>query len=236
MINKQRLIEEARGLGVDITWDHVQKLDEYCEAVVGTNKHLNLTAITDPRDVEIKHLLDCVELCSLSELSGSVADVGTGAGFPGVVVKVVKPELKMTLIDATKKKLGFIEKTCLELDIDAAVLHGRAEELARGQYREIFDTVCARAVASLVCLAEYCLPLVKIGGHFIAMKGPEAESEIADALYAIEVLGGAKPQIKKVSLPGETERTLITIKKISQTPPYYPRNGKNITKIPLKKR
>jgi len=236
MIDTQRLIEQARGLNVDVTGDQAQKLGDYCTAVLEMNRHLNLTAITDPRDVEVKHVLDCITLCALPELRGRVADVGTGAGFPGVVIKIAKPDLDVTVIDATRKKLGFIETACRRLGIEVTAVHGRAEELARGQHREQFDTVCARAVAPLGSLVEYCLPLVKVGGHFIAMKGPEAASEISDSLYAIETLGGQKPQLVKATLPGDIERTLITIKKISQTPSHYPRNGKNITKSPIKKR
>lgn len=236
MIDIARLIEESTALGVTVTEAQAATLDRYVEHMIETNKNLNLTAITEPRDIEIKHLLDCIALCGVPELTSSVADVGTGAGFPGIVIKVLRPELELTLIDATAKKLGFIERICAELGIEVTTLHGRAEELARGEYREAFDTVVCRAVAPMCSLVEYCLPLVKPGGHLIAMKSPEAAGELAESGYAISLLGGGQPIVENFALPGGIERSFVKIKKISQTPPKYPRNGKNISKSPLKKR
>lgn len=236
MINRSRLIREAKELGADITEQQAETLGRYIEHMVEINKSLNLTAITEPREIEIKHLLDCIAICGLAELRGAVADVGTGAGFPGVVIKSLRPELDVTLIDATAKKLAFIEKTCAEVQLNIKTVHGRAEELARGEYRELFDTVVARAVAPLCSLVEYCMPLVRIGGFFLAMKGPEADEELAESAYAVEQLGGGLTVVENFQLPGQNERCFVKIKKISQTPSKYPRNGKNIAKKPLKKR
>ncbi len=233
MIDKKRLISEAATLGADISEQAAKRLDDYCERLIETNKTLNLTAITDPREVEIKHLLDSSTLLTLEELRGKVADVGTGAGFPGVVLKAARPELSLTLIDATGKKLKFIENAAAETGIEVTTLHGRAEELARGEYRESFDTVTARAVASLPSLLEYCLPLVKAGGHLIAMKGPDAEEEIALSKHALKELSGMVIAKRRFTLPDESERVVVVIKKISQTAPKYPRSGKNISKSPL---
>lgn len=233
MIDTTRLINESAALGFALSEEGAKKLDGYCERLVETNKTLNLTAITEPREVEIKHLLDSLTLLTAEELSGSVADVGTGAGFPGVVIKAAKEELDVTLIDATGKKLRFIENAAGETGIDVKTVHGRAEELARGEYREAFDTVTARAVASLPTLLEYCLPLVKPGGHLLAMKGPDAETEISLSKHALKELGGMVIAKRRFTLPDESERVVIIIKKISQTAPKYPRSGKNIAKSPL---
>jgi 16S rRNA (guanine527-N7)-methyltransferase len=230
------LISEANGLGIALTARQAALLDGYVQKVAEANLRLNLTAITEPREVEVKHLLDCLVLCGLPELRGAVADVGTGAGFPGVVVKISRPELRLTLIDATAKKLRFVEAACAELDISVQTSHGRAEELARGRLREAFDTVVARAVAPLDRLAEYCLPLVKVGGFLLAMKGPDAVAELSGSAAAIAQLGGKAGEGARFVLPGGAERMVVKIKKISQTPPKYPRNGKNIAKCPLKNR
>ncbi len=236
MLNLARLLQEAQEYGVQLTDAQASILDAYCACVVETNRYLNLTAITEPREIEVKHVLDCLTLCAMPELIGSVVDVGTGAGFPGVVLKTVRPALQVTLIDATDKKLRFIAQACEQLGIDVRTVHGRAEELARGAMREQFDTAVARAVAPLGALVEYALPLVKVGGMLLAMKGPEVEQERGEAADAIAILGGSVTAVEKFTLPGEITRAVVKIKKISQTPPNYPRISKNILKIPLKKR
>jgi 16S rRNA (guanine527-N7)-methyltransferase len=236
MIDTARLIRQAAALGVCVTPDQAQLLDRYCQLVVETNRRLNLTAITQPYDMEVKHLLDSLTLCTLPSLRGSVADVGTGAGFPGVVLKIMRPDLRLTLIDATAKKLTFVQQSCERLGLDVTVVHGRAEELARGALREQFDTVVARAVAALPALCEYCLPLVAVGGAFIAMKGPEAAAELADSAYALSQLGARSLVVENFQLPGAITRYACVISKISQTAPKYPRNSNNISKMPLKKR
>lgn len=236
MINKQRLIAEAAELCVAVSPEQAALLDGYCMRLAEANRQVNLTAITDPREMEIKHLLDCLALCRLPELKGPVADVGTGAGFPGVVIQIIKPELDITLIDATGKKLAIVEEICAGLGIGVKTLHGRAEELARGEWRGQFQTIVARAVAPLAALAEYCLPLVRIGGTLLAMKGPEAETEIGEAQFAIAEMGGKLTTVENFELPGGLRRAVVTIKKISQTPAKYPRNGRNIAKKPLKNR
>lgn len=233
MIDTTRFIEEAAALGAAVTPQQAELLARYCAQVVETNRHLNLTAITDPREVEVKHLLDCAAIAPLPVLAGRVADVGTGAGFPGVVLRVLRPDLEVTLVDATAKKLAFVQQACDALGIAVTTLHGRAEELARTQYREHFDTVTARAVAPLPSLAEYCLPLVQVGGYLVAMKGPEAEVELADSAYALAQLGGEPVDIVHFTLPGELRRAAVVLRKTAPTPPRYPRAGKNIAKAPL---
>ncbi len=234
MIDRQRLIREAAALGVALGDDGAGRLDRYVERMVETNKHLNLTAITEPREVEIKHLLDSLCAGALDCVRGRVADVGTGCGFPGVALAALGRGLELTLIDATGKKLRFVEDACRETGIEVRTVHGRAEELARGQYRERFDTVVARAVAALPALCELCLPLVRVGGCMVALKGPDGENELEQAKGAIGLLGGGNVRVEKRLLPENGgERTLVVIEKISQTPTAYPRNGKNIAKNPL---
>ncbi len=233
MIDKERVIAEARALGVELTVKAAHTLDVYCAELIETNEHLNLTAITEPRAVEDKHLLDSLAVLTCPEVRGAVADVGAGAGFPGFVLQAADPSLDVTLIDATGKKLAFCERAGAHAGVSLRTLHGRAEELARGPLRESFDCVTARAVASLPSLLEYCLPLVKKGGHFIALKGPEADEEIAASKKALALLGGALEAVRRYALPDGSKRALVVVKKISQTPSKYPRSGKNISKIPL---
>lgn len=233
MIDRNRLITQAAALGVHVTPRQAELLDKYCAAVIETNREMNLTAITAPRDVEVKHLLDCLSICPLPQLRGKVADVGTGAGFPGAVLAIMRPDLALTLIDATAKKLAFVRQTCDAFGLAVEAVHGRAEELARGAYREQFDAVTARAVAPMAGLLEYCLPLVRVGGHFIAMKGPEAPVELGDSAYALRQLGGRPVQQKEVALPGGITRVIVIIEKTAATPARYPRGGKRISGNPL---
>lgn len=235
MIDKARVRNEAAALEAEIGDDALEKLDRYFELLIKTNETLNLTRVTEPREVETKHILDSLSLLSLPELAGSVADVGTGAGIPGAVLAAARADLALTLIDSTEKKLRFVDKALEECGIKNAVtLHARAEELGRdAKYRQRFDTVVARAVANLASLCEYCLPLVKVGGAFIAMKTERADEELAEAKSAVEELGGELEYIRELTLPDGARRALIVIKKISQTPPKYPRSQKNIAKSPI---
>ena len=234
MIDRERLIQTAAGFGVALSAQQAALLDRYAELLCEKNKVMNLTAITDPDGVEVKHLLDSLLCAAQPEIAGRVADVGTGAGFPGAVIRVLKPEVALTFIDATAKKLGFIEESCAALGLQAETVHGRAEELAhKPEFRERFDCVTARAVANLPALCEYCLPLVKVGGWFVAMKGPEAPAELDQAKAALRALGGEAKELRRFSLPDGSERVLVVVKKISQTSTKYPRSGKNITKKPI---
>ena len=234
MIDKKRLCSMAAQYGIELTDRQLELLDGYAEAVVEKNKVMNLTAITLPEQLEEKHLLDSLLCASLPQLCGKIADVGTGGGFPGTVIKIFKPESELVLIDATQKKLAFIGESCAAIGIELETVHGRAEELARSaEHRERYDCVTARAVANLASLCEYCLPLVRVGGFLAAMKGPEAQAELADAQNALKLLGGKAQQIKSFILPAGDERKIVLIEKISHTPPKYPRSQKNITKCPL---
>ena len=237
MIDKKDLRKGAESFGLALDETALDRFDRYAEALAETNKHLNLTAITDPEGIVTKHFLDSLSVLSVysPKRSARCIDIGTGAGFPGSTLLIARPDLQMTLLDGTQKKLHFVEETLQSMGLYAKILHSRAEEAGqRSEYREQFDLATARAVANLRELSEYCLPFVKVGGTFIAMKSQKTEEEIAEAANAIHLLGGRIDTIHTFSLRDAGERTLILIKKVSQTPPKYPRPSAKIAKQPLK--
>ncbi len=214
----------------------LSRLDRYAELLVEWNEKINLTAITDPEGIVIKHFLDCAMLLTAVEIpeNASVIDVGTGAGFPGVVLKIFRPDIRLTLLDGLNKRLVFLNEVLTELGLEAETVHMRAEEAGKAAaHREQYDLVTARAVAQLRTLYEYCLPLCKVGGVFCSMKGPSAAEELREAARAAAVLGGDKGKIKEITLTGEEARSFVITKKISQTPPKYPRISAKISKQPL---
>ena len=232
MIDKSRLAAKCRAYGIDLSENQLELLDKYAEILVEYNEKVNLTAITDPEGIENKHFLDSLLFANNELVRGKVVDVGTGAGFPGIVAKIYKPEIDLTLMEPTGKRCVFLQYALDTLGIDGAVVKERAEEARRKQYREIFDIATARAVADLRMLSEYCLPLVKPGGHFIAMKG-DSEKELATAVKGINRLGGAYVKTENLTLPDGARRDIIIIKKSEPTPKRYPRNGGKIQKSPL---
>lgn len=235
MIDKNRLEAKCAALGIALTGPMLDALDQYAEILVEYNQKVNLTAITDPEGIEDKHFADSLLLANLPETAGKLVDVGTGAGFPGVVAKIFKPELQLTLMEPTGKRVEFLKYVCVQLGLSGVEFaKERAEEAARKVWREQFDVATARGVAALPMLSEYCLPLVKVGGVFLAMKGPGAAEELAESGAALKKLGGKGSGVAEFHLPGGDVRNIIRIKKISQTPPVYPRNGGKIAKSPLK--
>ena len=235
MIDKNRLEAKCAALGIALTGPMLDALDQYAEILVEYNQKVNLTAITDPEGIEDKHFADSLLLANLPETAGKLVDVGTGAGFPGVVAKIFKPELQLTLMESTGKRVEFLKYVCAQLGLSGVEFaKERAEEAARKVWREQFDVATARGVAALPMLSEYCLPLVKVGGVFLAMKGPGAAEELAESGGALKKLGGKGSGVAEFHLPGGDVRNIIRIKKISQTPPVYPRNGGKIAKSPLK--
>ncbi|MBU3820246.1 MAG: 16S rRNA (guanine(527)-N(7))-methyltransferase RsmG [Candidatus Faecalibacterium intestinavium] len=235
MIEKERLAEKCSTWNIALTPAQLDQLDRYAALLVEYNQKVNLTAITDPEGIEDKHFLDSLLFASQPEVAGRMVDVGTGAGFPGVVTKIFKPEIELTLMEPTGKRLDFLKFLCAELGLAGVEFaKERAEEAARKVWRESFDLASARAVAALPVLAEYCLPLVKVGGCFLAMKGAGGAEELAAARPAIRKLGGEYLETRTFHLPGGDTRTLILTKKISQTSTVYPRNGGKIAKSPLK--
>lgn len=236
MFNTALLISDAERLGITLTDEQISRFDTLSELLVEQNKTMNLTAITDPDGIAVKHFADSISVLTAAEIPNGarVLDVGTGAGFPGIPLLIMRPDLDLTMIDSTAKKLKYVENTVNELGLIAATLHTRAEEAGQSkEYREKFDFVCSRAVAALNVLCEYCLPFVKQNGLFIAMKGAKAQEEIDGAKAAIKLLGGKIIAEKSFSLSDGGERTLVVIKKISQIPPKYPRPSAQIAKKPL---
>lgn len=222
---------EALGLPAD----GVPALLRYAEMLVEKNKVMNLTAITEPADIAALHFLDSAALLALADLQGrTVADVGTGAGFPGMPLRILEPSIHLTLLDSLQKRIGFLKEVCADLGLeDVDCIHARAEEFA-ASHRERFDIVTSRAVASLPLLAELCLPLVKRDGYFLSMKSVDSGGELAGASHAIEVLGGAVERTEDYAIPGTNVRhRLIFIKKVRETPKKYPRTFAKIKKNPL---
>ena len=221
------------GLACDRTM--LERYRTYFENLEETNKVMNLTAISGERDVAQLHFLDCAELLKLEDFSGKrVIDVGTGAGFPGLAMKVACPDIELTLLDSLDKRIGFLRDTCGKLGFDDVLcIHARAEEIPEG-FRESFDFAVSRAVARLNLLCELCLPYVRKGGAFIAMKGPDVEEELSEAKKGISLLGGQVENRVRYTIPGtDITHSLIVIRKTKATPPKYPRRWAQIKKQPL---
>ena len=233
MIDILRLIENAKKYGVDLDTGAAEKIDLYCEAVRETNEMFNLTAIKDPDEMEEKNALDCLTILPFIPEGSRLADVGTGPGFPGVILKIARPDIDVTLIEATDKKLQFAVRTAEKFGYCVTGVHSRGEDAGRGEYREQFDVVTSRAVAQLPALLEYTLPLVKVGGKLIAMKGAGAEEEIEFAKNALSILGGKVTGMHELTLPTAGDRVIIEIEKTKPCPAKYPRQSKNIRKDPL---
>ena len=207
----------------------------YGELLLETNKVMNLTAITEPKDVATLHFLDSAALLTLADLKGkTVVDVGTGAGFPGMPMKILEPSIQLTLLDSLGKRITFLQEVCDNLKLtDVACVHARAEEFA-AEHRGQFDFATSRAVANLSVLCELCLPLVKTGGYFLAMKSVDSDAELKDAERAIRTLCGRVERSADYRIPGtEVIHRVIFIKKEAETPKKYPRAFAKIKKNPL---
>ena len=230
---EQLLREGLSALG--LPEDGVPALMRYAELLVEKNKVMNLTAITEPSDIATLHFLDSAALLTLADFRDkTVADVGTGAGFPGLPLKIVEPSIRLTLLDSLNKRIDFLGEVCTDLGLsDVACVHGRAEEFA-AEHREGFDIVTSRAVANLRMLCELCLPLVKVGGHFLAMKSVDSDEELAQARGAIAALGAVTERQADYTIPGtDVRHRLIVLKKVKKTEKKYPRIFAKIKKNPL---
>ena len=215
--------------------DAVPQLMQFSDRLLETNKVMNLTAITEPVDIATLHFLDSAALLKLADFQNkSVVDVGTGAGFPGMPLRILEPSIRLTLLDSLNKRIDFLQNVCGELGLaDVACVHARAEEFAAA-HRESFDIATSRAVAALPLLSELCLPLVKPGGWFLAMKAVDSDEELRSATHAIETLGGQLVRTENYQIPGtDVSHRLIFIKKIKETPKKYPRPFAKIKKNPL---
>ena len=237
MDSSNLLIEGAKTFGIRLDAAMCDQLMAYSRLILEWNEKINLTSITDEEGMIVKHFLDSLSVCRFIETGRkSLIDVGTGAGFPGIPLKIVGKELSVTLLDSLEKRVKFLNEVISLLSLkEIQAVHGRAEDFGvMPSFREKYDYAIARAVADLAVLCEYCLPFVKIGGHFIAMKGPMVEQELLKAKKAISILGGEVIQDEKLVLPSsDYERTIILIRKCRQTSPGYPRKSGKPTKSPL---
>lgn len=230
-INELSEICENNGLNLDSA--QLRQLETYMNLLTEWNEKINLTAITEPEEIIEKHFYDCILPLSEGKISGRTADVGSGAGFPGLVWKIVRPDLDVVLIEPTGKRCTFLNTVIRELGLSGIeAVNERSEDYVRGN-RESFDTVTARAVANLRVLSELCVPLVKKGGVFVPMKGSAAEEEAKAAVHAMKILGASLESVQKTSLPNGDPRINLFYRKTANTPPEYPRNYGRIKKQPL---
>ena len=235
-----RLQEKATLLNVNLSDEQIKQFETYYDMLIETNKVMNLTAITELEEVITKHFLDSLLLAKvyldIMDKDIKVLDLGTGAGFPGIPLKIAFPNLKITLMDSLNKRVKFLQSVIDALHLcDIEAVHGRAEEVARNvKYRECFDLCVSRAVANLSTLSEYTIPFVKVNGMCIPYKAAEVEEEVEKAGKAIQVLGGKLTAVKKVPLPDtDIERSFILIEKIRKTPKIYPRKAGTASKEPI---
>ncbi len=236
VLNRTLLTENLQSMSLSCTDGQMDQLEAYAALLVEWNQKMNLTAITSPDGIAVLHFADSLSLLTALPLQGGerLLDVGTGAGFPAIPLKIMRPALQLTMMDSLNKRLTFLNHVCDQLGLHAKTIHSRAEEGAHTpELREQFDVVTARAVASLQVLAEYCLPYVKVGGTFAAMKGPSCPEELEQAKTAIATLGGKVERVVSLTLSDGSVRHIALIKKVASTAKTYPRHGSKIAKKPL---
>lgn len=235
---KNKMIELANNIGINLQEKDVHKFYSYMNLLLEWNEKINLTAITEMDDVILKHFIDSITVLRYIDENNSVVDVGTGAGFPGIPIAILKPNCEITLLDSLNKRILFLKDVIEKIELkNAKTVHSRAEDFGQSRAnREKFDVSISRAVANLAVLVEYLLPLVKVGGRCICMKGANADEEIDNAKFAIKQLGGKIVKVEKLNLPGsDMERTIVVIEKIGETPAKYPRKAGLPAKMPLLK-
>ena len=227
---KQTLISESERLNITLSEEQLQNFCAFGTALIEKNKVMNLTAITEPQAVAKLHFADCLALLKMVDFKNkSVIDVGCGAGFPGVPLKLGEPSIRLTLLDSLQKRITWLTETMQSMNVEATCVAFRAEEYP---HREEFDIATSRAVARLNILCELCLPFVKVGGYFVAMKAAAADEELQEAKRAISLLGGKLERIAEYEIDGATRRVLL-IRKVKPTPPQYPRRFAKIKQSPL---
>ncbi len=227
----------AEKMGIELSQNQLEKFDLYKKLLLEWNEKMNLTAITDDEGIAIKHFSDSISVLPLIEnKNASLIDVGTGAGFPGIPLKIANDGFKVTLLDSLNKRITFLEEVKKELGItNLECIHSRAEDGGRNaDLREKFDYCVSRAVARLSVLSEYCMPFVAVGGYFISLKGPDAAEELTEAQKAISVLGGKVEKVVEITIPeSDLKHCAVVIKKIKSTPKAYPRKAGTAAKKPL---
>lgn len=230
------LAKTLQKMNVQISEETYVLFQQYYEMLVSWNEKMNLTAITEPEEVAVKHFADSLSVLPFLPEKEDLKfiDIGTGAGFPGIPLQIVRKKLDLTLLDSLNKRVNFLKEVCRTLGLKAEFIHSRAEEFSRNKiFREKYDVAASRAVAQMGILCEYCLPYVKKGGLFIAMKGPGVKDELEQSKKGMEVLGGKVIQMKEFSLPDQSKRTLVVIEKVKETPKQYPRQSGKIKNNPL---
>lgn len=236
MIDIQYLRQEAETFGIQLTDRMLQQFALYAEMLVEWNQKFNLTAITAPEEIVIKHFLDSLTCLLAYKIPNGarLLDIGTGAGFPSVPLLIARPDLRLVAMDSNRKKTVFLNALLESLGLEGGIIHGRAEEWGhKPEFRASFDLCVTRAVSALSILAEYSLPFLRLSGRMIAMKGPHLEEELKESKKAIDLLGGTLREIKRIILPNQSERNLVIIEKESQTSPKFPRPSAKISKQPL---
>ncbi len=228
------LIEKANSIGIEISQKQAEQFYKYMELLLEWNEKMNLTAITDPEGVILKHFIDSLTIISYLKEADTVLDIGTGAGFPGIPLKILEENKKFTLLDSLNKRIIFLQTVINELELkNIQAIHGRAEEFVSKE-REAYDIVTSRAVARLNVLLEYMLPFVKVSGRCICMKSFEIEEELKEAKKAIEILGGEIEKIDEITLPNtDIKRKIVVIKKVKNTLSKYPRKAGTPAKEPI---
>ena len=229
----KELQEKAEQININLNKEQIKKIYDYMSLLIEWNEKINLTAITEPSEIILKHFIDSLTIQNYLKEAGQLIDVGTGAGFPGIPLNIINSKVKYTLLDSLNKRIQFLEEVINKLQLEnIEAIHGRAEEFAKIK-RESYDIATSRAVAPLNILLEYLLPLIKINGKCICMKGSNIE-EIKDAENALKILGGEIEKIEKITLPeSNIERNIILVKKIKETPLKYPRKAGIPSKNPL---
>ena len=230
----KKMAEESEKIGIKLSDEQLNEFYEYMQLLLEWNEKMNLTAITDPEKVIKKHFVDSITIKKYIKEKSRLIDVGTGAGFPGIPLKIVDKSIKLTLLDSLNKRINFLNEIIEKLNLkEVNTIHSRAEEYAKNKVRESYDVAVSRAVADLPILLEYLMPYVKLNGICICMKGPKAQEELERSKKAINILGGKLEKVEKITIDEKMERNLIIIRKIKDTPNKYPRKAGVPTKNPI---
>lgn len=231
--------QACKDVALPFNEDTYNKFSQYKDMIKDWNEKINLTAIVDDEQIFKKHFIDCIKIFKFSPLkeAKNVIDIGTGAGFPGIPIKIMKQQLNLILLDSLNKRINFLNEVVSKINLNnVETIHGRAEDFSRQpKYREQVDVAVSRAVANLAVLSELCIPYVKVGGYFVAMKGPSVDDEIKDGKRAISILGGKIDDVIKINIEdSDLDHNLVIIKKVKETPKAYPRKAGTASKKPLK--